>query len=394
MSKISKILKFFIIIFAVEKIACAEEDKQDKYIRKVVQKRKANKIVNNSSKRYIFLKEQQKQELNEQQKLQRWIQYENFLKKKEYEDMIKSTEKDREIDNLNLKDAKKKEHSSFYIQAGVGTTGFYANAGLYYLNFVGIRGEYSYFPKWSPGFVTDLLQKAEPRIYNNTLDIQHTYGVDFSIRPFALFSKALSGFRIDIGVRHLNAVYNIYVKQQVNVDLNSSISSFANDHGLSPEGLKIIVNNMLRAHNLDILLNGEGKLTIPIEMAKGFKPYFGIGWDINIVSGLDLSFSLGVIVSQWKYGEVSITYKDKNIESYKNIINSYTNELYRISQEGVKDHPLIKENDVRYIHNFLYGTLDNLIDNFKTQATKMEIINKIPVYPVIQIGLGWQFDLF
>ena len=310
------------------------------------------------------------------------------IKNEEDED---DEEKDKYEEELydkieEYKKTNKEKTITTYVNLGFGTTGIYLDLSAYYLNIVGIRAEYSYFPK------LDFIETVKPllnddRIKGVELSNKSSFGVDFSIRPFTPLTKALSGFRIDVGFRQFNGNISVSAGQDYNLlfELAKGVRNIKLD---SIQIIECALNFLVGMHGAPIEeLEGEAVLKIPINFTNGIKPYFGIGWDINLFKGFDLSFSLGIILTRWEVGNIELVYRDRPISFYRNALTGYLDDN---QVNGIIGQEIVKffDKTVNKIVNNNKKSLQNMLDNLNIKG-----IHLSRVWPVVKIGFGWQFDL-
>ena len=197
---------------------------------------------------------------------------------------------------------------------GVGTTGIYAKAGYYLFNTIGILAEYnSDFGIWNK--IIDKTNLSSSMIKGGTgkLDVNtKAYGLILSVKPFAAWLPLpfLSAIHLDAGIYNLN--YNI---------------------GFAFHGDDITIGSKVYSTDVD------GIYTI----AKGWKPYVGLGFDFNPVLGLTIDVSAGVFITgDWKVRK------------------------FEVSNE------MVEQAD---------------IDEAKTEIEKISL----PIFPVVKVGIGYQF---
>ena len=199
---------------------------------------------------------------------------------------------------------------------GVGTTGVYIKAGYYLFNTVGVLAEYSNdFGVWNKlidksGISRNMIEGGTGKLDINT----KAYGFIFSVKPFAALLPVpfLSAMHIDAGMYNLN--YNI---------------------GFAFHGDDIEIGNHI--YSTDI--NGE------YTIAKGWKPYIGLGFDFNPFLGLTIDFSAGVFVTgDWKVRKFEVT------------------------------NAVVEQSD---------------IDKAKMEIEKISL----PIFPVVKLGIGYQFNI-
>ena len=284
------------------------------------------------------------------------------------------------------KKSKKEKTITTYVNLGFGTTGIYIDLSAYYLNIVGVRAEYSYFP------ILDLTKTAQPLLNDNRikevkLSNKSSFGVDFSIRPFTPLTKALSGFRIDIGFRQFNG--NIEISAGEEYDIIFELMK-AVDGSTDLDAIEVgkVLMNFFDLHGVPFEeLAGEAVLKIPINFVNGIKPYFGIGWDINLFKGFDLSFSIGLILTHWEVGNVELVYRDRPISFYRDALTNY---LEDNNYDGIIGQEIVKffDKTTNNVANNNKKNLQNTLDNLNLKGITLS-----RVWPVVKIGFGWQFDL-
>ena len=198
--------------------------------------------------------------------------------------------------------------------AGVGTTGVYVKAGYYLFNTIGILAEYNDdFGIWNK--IIDKTDLSSRLIKGGTgkLDVNtKAYGLILSAKPFAAWLPLpfLSAMHLDAGIYNLN--YNI---------------------GFAFHGDDITIGGNVYSTDVD------GIYTI----AKGWKPYVGLGFDFNPILGLTIDVSAGIFLTgNWKVRKFEVS-----------------NELVRQSD----------------------------IDEAKADIEKISL----SVFPVVKVGIGYQF---
>lgn len=171
----------------------------------------------------------------------------------------------------------------FPVGVFAGTSGIGVKAGFEY-KYIGIYGTASTFGKWTANMTsvatslmgdTDGLSIASA---NAGLKIQD-YGVDLRIKPFN------GAFHIDIGYHYMN--YQLFMNAGASINIDEFIST----------------NDSLNLDNLSV--SGVASMKI----AKGWKPYFGLGWDIRLFYQFYLTIDLGVMYTgKWDAPNISIDY--------------------------------------------------------------------------------------
>ena len=162
----------------------------------------------------------------------------------------------KQIDNNKTKT----DIVSIYLGAGLGTTGIDIMGGVYYKNFIGIRGNYSFIPNSVLSTLNKTISGASDNIVQATSSFSGG-GLDLSIRPF------FGAFRIDLGMRIMNYSVSVNAFETIN-------NPWVQNAGVG----------------------GGAKFVI----ADGVKPYLGIGWDWNPFLGFTIGLDVGVIYTgQW-----------------------------------------------------------------------------------------------
>ena len=225
--------------------------------------------------------------------------------------------------------ATKTSNANMYVNAGIGTTGISVGTSYYYKNLIGVRAEYNFVPKAISGKLDNTIVKLDDEIIDANSKFQ-SYGFDLSVRPF------FGSFRIDVGVRNM-------------------------DIGFGVKGYEAIEND----HYNDVGVYGKTHFRI----AKGWKPYFGIGWDFNPILGLTLSFDIGAVYTgKWKMDTIDL---DINYGSLSN------NEIQEFNTDYADEIAEAKQ-DVADIQR----KVNDKIPSF------------LQFYPVIKFSIGYQFDFF
>ena len=158
-------------------------------------------------------------------------------------------------------------NATIYLQGGVGTQGLSIGASYYYKNVIGIRGVFDYIPgkpvdSGLNSVVNKIIDSEEGTYESDTKTTMYDYGFDLSVRPF------MGSFRIDAGIRMM-------------------------DYRVKLHGASVVTNEQ----NIYYAYTGDNEFVI----AKGVKPYVGVGFDFNPVAGLVIGFDAGVIYTgKWK----------------------------------------------------------------------------------------------
>ena len=103
---------------------------------------------------------------------------------------------------------------------------------------------------------------------------------------------------------------------------------------------------------------------ITFKIAKGVRPYFGTGWSFNPFLGFNINLNVGIVYTgKWKASDVDIRY----------------------------DYGSLTEAQIAAVSSEISSAVDDV------KKAKNEINDKIPsaacLYPVINLGLGWEFDI-
>ena len=292
----------------------------------------------------------------------------------------------------------KKSDATIYVNAGVGTQGISFSGSYYWKNLIGLRGTYDYMPSAVTKPVENIAKNASDLIYSASSKFS-SWGFDASVRPFR------GAFRIDVGFRMM-------------------------DYGMSVNGSKQFnVGNSIPV-NVDV--DGKFKFTI----AKGIKPYFGLGWDFNPVAGLTIGFDVGAIYTgKWKasVADIKTTYNVGNagLDGYRSISRVARSDLTDILQdlnidlnnpqidldsliEQYGDEMFTTDDNGNEIDLNTYveqqgreNILDTLLDRYSDDIAKgvQEVYNvrddinsAVPgfasFWPVIKLNIGYKFDIF
>ena len=217
--------------------------------------------------------------------------------------------------------AEKNKKSQLYIGVSLGTTGINANASYYYKNLIGLRGEYNFVPGTKS--LDKIIQKQDNVIAAHTKF--NLSGLDLSVRP------TFGSWHVDIGFRSMN--------------YSSRVNAYA------------VINNT------------EGKAfvsgDIGLKLGKGIKPYFGMGWNFNPISGLDINLDVGFIYTgKWK---ATIDNVQVNLDT---LLPDEKDTIHREIEEAKRE---------------IYDVRDTF---------NKSIPSVLCFCPVIKIGIGWQFDFF
>ena len=184
--------------------------------------------------------------------------------------------------NVNVEE-KSERNWRFPVGVFAGTSGLGVKAGFEY-NYIGIYGTASTFGKLTANMTsvaTSLMGDQDGLSIasaNAGLKIQD-YGVDLRIKPFN------GAFHIDIGYHYMN--YQLFMNAGASINIDDFIT----------------MNDSLNLDNLSV--SGMASMKI----AKGWKPYFGLGWDIRLFYQFYLTIDLGVMYTgKWEAPSVSIDY--------------------------------------------------------------------------------------
>ena len=217
--------------------------------------------------------------------------------------------------------AEKSKKSQLYIGVGGGTTGININTAYYYKNLIGLRGEYNFVPGTKS--LDKIIQKQDNVVAAHTKF--NLSGLDLSVRP------TFGSWHVDIGFRSMN--------------YSSRVNAYA------------VINNTENKASV----SGD----IGLKLGKGIKPYFGMGWNFNPISGLDINLDIGFIYTgKWKA-----------------IIDNVQVNLDNLSPEEES----IIHGEIEEATRKIYDVRDNF---------NKSIPSVLCFWPVIKIGIGWQFDFF
>lgn len=224
--------------------------------------------------------------------------------------------------------------ATIYANVGVGTQGLSLGASWYFKNLIGVRAVFDYLPG-------QILDKTLGSFFANGTDSKAKstfmdYGFDISVRPL------MGSWHIDAGVRMMN--------YKVHTDAKSE--EITNNLGI--EGA---------------VFSGSNDFII----AKGAKPYFGMGWDFNPIVGLTIGFDVGVIYTgSWKATTINPVFSATSYENYASIDEA--------------EAALAAQRPVGY--NSAYEDVKNV----EEKPNKM-IPSALKFYPVIKLNIGYKFNV-
>jgi len=163
--------------------------------------------------------------------------------------------------------------NNIYLGVGVGTTGGYVEAAYYFKNFVGIRAEFAGVPR-------QVFKSVEDKMNNLVGDAIRGVGVGFdSVSAQSKLNMLSWGF--DASVRPLGGAWRL-------------------DAGIRSTNISVDLD--FTANKTERSGSMESKGDAHFVFSKGWRPYFGTGWDWNPVVGFTISLSLGVIytIDSWE----------------------------------------------------------------------------------------------
>lgn len=322
------------------------------------------------------------------------------------------------VNNENGKKIKNSERAwRFPVGIFVGSTGVGVKVGFEY-KYIGIYGVFSTFGTKHLGMQDgfNIRYQTETALYvNDNGRIAQIssgsimarikmadYGVDFRIKPFN------GAFHIDVGCHYM--------------DYSLTATSSTGSNGSSLEFGGITVDNV----NLqqDIILR----------IAKGFKPYFGLGWDWRVAAQFYITLDFGIMYTgKWQIDMPDIdfggaesalantlkskigssleegTYGDMRnkiandteiggIEMDKYIKTAYNNGSLKIdgliNDDGsINTEAIMSANDMAgVIANGLVNEQKGEYQAAKEDALKsVDKYNMIPIWPVIKLGFVYKF---
>ena len=332
----------------------------------------------------------------------------------EYNDVNYSSNHSTAINssNVNVEENTTREWR-FPVGVFAGTSGLGVKAGFEY-NYIGIYGTASTFGKWTASMTsvatslmgdTDGLSIASA---NAGLKMQD-YGVDLRIKPFN------GAFHIDIGYHYMN--YQLFMNAGASINIDEFIT----------------MNDSLNLDNLSV--SGMASMKI----AKGWKPYFGLGWDIRLFYQFYLTIDLGVMYTgKWEAPNISIDYSgakaqinqavlDKADEvindalgtnsipdatiNYNDIkkqltdlgvsgsdVDNYAREVLGLNENEAIPNEISQE-DVRNVATTstegLYQQMDDAIADINKDLKKTwndnKITNYAKIWPIVKIGFTYKF---
>ena len=326
--------------------------------------------------------------------------------------MIKTNNVTIQSENVNVEEKTTREWR-FPVGVFAGTSGLGVKAGFEY-KYIGIYGTASTFGKCTANMTsvatsligdTDGLSIASA---NAGLKIQD-YGVDLRIKPFN------GAFHIDIGYHYMN--YQVFMNAGASININEFIT----------------MEDSLNLDNLSV--SGIASMKI----AKGWKPYFGLGWDIRLFYQFYLTIDLGVMYTgKWDVPNISIDYsgakaqinqavQDKADEVINSSLSTVTNTGDNINYNDIKNQLTdlgisgsdvdgyarevfglqenesipneISQADVRKVATTstegIYQKMDDEIakvnGDLKKAWSDSKIANYAKIWPVVKIGFTYKF---
>ena len=267
-----------------------------------------------------------------------------------------------------------------------GTSGLGVKAGFEY-KYVGIYATASTFGKWTinvgsavNSFANDVAAESDLSFLSSSnagLKIQD-YGIDLRIKPFN------GAFHIDVGYHYIN------------------YQAFINVGAVTPTPFG------------DVSMNG----VISMKIAKGWKPYFGLGWDIRLFYQFYLTLDLGVMYTgKWDAPNISmdatplkaklcdiaddlrtrdsVTYGD--LKNMLNLSDEDLGDIFGIL--GVSDDAVIPSDDLHRFADYITNGVSKGkfvgfdVDN-KTLAAgwdNSKISNYAKIWPVVKVGFTYKF---
>ena len=314
--------------------------------------------------------------------------------------------------------------SNFILSIGAGTTGASITGAFYFNNLIGVRAEYAGIPNFALdkfglkkiavdstndfvwGAIEDNVSEFGLEKQNFALGIDKfnfsSWGFDVSLRPFRGI------WRIDVGIRNVSMLATISANASVSKEQLEELSkSYDEDNIIESQSLD--VSSLIKTDGIDISASAT------VFIAKGWKPYFGTGWDFNLGSGFTLSFDLGVLY----LGEESFMIKDLQFRSNGGI---KLNEEYIAMKKDelpdvAKDDFEQSINEIRESVNDANNKIDDLSSNINDLDSKINDlknnsinIGSVPVvsniigdsispskftrfYTVIKVSFGYRFNI-
>ena len=330
----------------------------------------------------------------------------------EYNDANYASKKSLTINTSNSDNQTEREWR-FPIGVFAGTSGLGVKAGFEY-DYIGIYGTASTFGKWTANVTsvaTSLMGDQDGLSItsaNAGLKMQD-YGVDLRIKPFN------GAFHIDIGYHYMN--YQLFMNAGAKINIDDFIS----------------MNDSLNLSDLSV--SGMASMKI----AKGWKPYFGLGWDIRLFYQFYLTIDLGVMYTgKWEAPNISIDYsgakaqinqavQDKADEvindalgtnsipdatiNYNDIkkqltdlgvsgsdVDNYAREVLGLNENEAIPNEISQE-DVRNVATTstegLYQQMDDAIADINKDLKKTwndnKITNYAKIWPIVKIGFTYKF---
>ena len=302
----------------------------------------------------------------------------------------------------------------------VGTSGIGVKAGFEY-NYIGIYGTASTFGLKHFGYkdginvmssLGDTIGGELPNgLYlENRLGLNINmadYGIDLRLKPFN------GAFHIDVGYHYMD--YRIPLSSSMTVAVNELIEP---DTPLN-------IN--------DTIIGAD----ITMRIAKGWKPYFGLGWDLRLVKQFYLTFDIGVMYTgKWK-PVINVNYDalkdgirdalveqakttDEDVDTYANIRNNLADKfnftgdeldsyvINAIKNGTIENNGLLDESgtlntdqtvnisdiatsSVNGITDQIDKKVQELRDEVNSSYNDIKYTNYLKVWPVIKLGFVYKF---
>lgn len=323
--------------------------------------------------------------------------------------------------NCAYSDEKKKEREwRFPVGIFAGTSGIGVKAGFEY-NYIGIYGTASTFGLKHFGYKDGINvmgaignaigDELPDGLFLNKLGLNINmadYGIDLRLKPFN------GAFHIDIGYHYMD----------YRVPLSASMITIVDDLISTDTPLDIRPT----AISADITMR----------IAKGWKPYFGLGWDLRLVKQLYLTFDIGVMYTgKWK-PVINVNYDglkdgikealeqqagatgENTTDTYANIkdrlegqfgfsgdeLDSYVKQAIEngtisvggliddsgnINESATVDISEIATGSIAGITNQIDEKVQELRDGVNDSYNNIKISNYSKVWPVIKLGFVYKF---
>lgn len=222
---------------------------------------------------------------------------------------------------VKVDDKKSKREWRFPVGIFAGTSGIGVKAGFEY-KYIGLYGTASTFGKWT----VNVASLTASIVGNNSgfnivanaragLKIQD-YGIDLRIKPFN------GAFHVDVGYHYID--YSLFINASSNVNIDS------------------LVGSRLSIADLPV------SASVSMRIAKGWRPYFGLGWDIRLFYQFHLTIDVGVLyVGQYQAPVIAVDYSGIK-EQVGQVVAEKANDIINDAKDRAREYGYTGENSVLY----------------------------------------------